>query len=114
MSYWARQLDQSRDKMVETLGEGTSLILDRYAISGVAYSAAKGLDLSWCKTPDHGLPKPDLVLFLDVPSEGTACREGYGGERYERMDFQQKVRAVYEELRDDTWIVRGTFLHTPS
>lgn len=92
--------------MVEALDGGTSLVLDRYAISGVAYSAAKGLDLSWCKVSDHGLPRPDLVLFLDVPGEGMACREGYGEERYERVEFQQKVRSAYEELRDDTWIVR--------
>lgn len=92
---------------MEALKGGTSLVLDRYAISGVAYSAAKGLDLAWCKAPDHGLPKPDLVLFLDVPDERTTCREGYGQERYEQVEFQRKVRAAYEQLQDDTWIVRG-------
>lgn len=92
--------------MIETLQGGTNLILDRYAISGVAYSVAKGLDLAWCKAPDHGLPRPDLVIFLDVPDEGAACRDGYGQERYEQVDFQLKVRTAYEQLQDDTWIVR--------
>ena len=42
-------------------------MVDRYAFSGVAFSAAKGtLSMDWCKGPDRGLPKPDLVLFLDV------------------------------------------------
>ena len=28
---------------------GTTLIVDRYSYSGVAFSAAKGLDIEWCK-----------------------------------------------------------------
>lgn len=40
---------------------------DRYAYSGVAFSAAKGLDVDWCKKTDSGLPKPDLVIFLKAP-----------------------------------------------
>jgi len=33
--------------------------VDRYAFSGVAFSAAKdGLSLEWCKQPDRGLPRP--------------------------------------------------------
>lgn len=28
---------------------GTSLIVDRYSYSGVAFSSAKGLDVEWCK-----------------------------------------------------------------
>lgn len=28
---------------------GTSLIIDRYSYSGVVFSAAKGLDVEWCK-----------------------------------------------------------------
>ena len=82
------------------------MILDRYAESGVAYSSAKGLPLDWCKAADHGLPKPDLTIFIDVPVESSAIRNGYGNERYEKVGFQQKVRAVFEQLKDDgTWIV---------
>lgn len=32
---------------------GTSLIIDRYSYSGVAFSAAKGLDVEWCKVNFH-------------------------------------------------------------
>jgi thymidylate kinase len=38
---------------------GCHVIVDRYAFSGVAFSAAKdGLSLEWCKQPDSGLPRP--------------------------------------------------------
>lgn len=38
-----------REQMEKLLLSGTTLIVDRYAFSGAAYSAAKGLDLQWCK-----------------------------------------------------------------
>lgn len=91
--------------MEEKLSKGITLILDRYAYSGVAYSSAKGLDLDWCKAPDHGLLKPDLVLFLDVPVEGSAQRDGYGEERYEQLELQKKVYAKFGLLHDETWTV---------
>lgn len=35
--------------MESKLRSGTTLIIDRYAFSGVAFSSAKGLDVEWCK-----------------------------------------------------------------
>ncbi len=71
--------------------EGVTLVVDRYAFSGVAFSAAKdGLSLEWCKQPDRGLPRPDLVCFLDVSPEEARKRGGFGEERYENEEFQVK------------------------
>ena len=84
------------------LSAGQHVIVDRYAFSGVAFSAAKeGLTLEWCKQPDRGLPKPDLVCFLDVTSEEALNRGGFGDEVYEKKDFQEKVRKIYETLMED-------------
>ncbi|KAJ4787040.1 Thymidylate kinase [Rhynchospora pubera] len=38
-----------RSLMEMKLKSGTTLIVDRYSYSGVAFSAAKGLNLQWCK-----------------------------------------------------------------
>lgn len=38
-----------RALMESKLTSGTTLIVDRYSYSGVAFSAAKGLDFQWCK-----------------------------------------------------------------
>lgn len=66
----------------------------------------KGLDLNWCKSPDHGLPEPDVVLFIDLPAEVAAARAGYGEERYEKLEFQVKVRKMFDQLYNpSTWIV---------
>ena len=62
------------------------------------------MTIDWCKQPDVGLPKPDLVCFLDVSEEVAMKRADFGGERYEMTDFQRKVRGNYEKLRDSSWV----------
>ncbi|XP_067948424.1 thymidylate kinase-like [Watersipora subatra] len=84
---------------------GTTVIVDRYAYSGAAFTAAKpGFSLDWCKQADVGLPRPDLVLFLTLTPEQAARRGGFGDERYEQTDFQKRVAANYSKLSgEDNW-----------
>jgi len=95
-----------KEKQIQrSLAAGTNIIIDRYAYSGVAFSAAKpGLSLNWCKQPDVGLPRPDLVVFMDVTEEVAKQRGGFGEERYEVAEFQRRVRQNYKQLKDDTWV----------
>ena len=84
------------------LAAGETLICDRYAFSGVAFTSAKGsLSLEWCKNADRGLPAPDVVIYLDVTSDVARQRGGYGEERYEKEEFQKKVKAIFELLRSE-------------
>ncbi|XP_063771911.1 thymidylate kinase [Pseudophryne corroboree] len=86
----------------EKLRSGITLVVDRYAFSGVAFtSSKKNFSLHWCKQPDVGLPKPDLVLFLNLSPEAAAKRGDFGNERYETNAFQQKVQKRYAELMED-------------
>lgn len=82
--------------ILKHLEEGTTVICDRYAYSGVAFTASKGLDIDWLKNPDRGLPRPDAVLYLDLSIEEAKKRGGYGNEVYEREDIQRIVKDVYE------------------
>lgn len=84
-------------------------MVDRYAFSGVAFSAAKGLDLAWCQHPDVGLISPDLVLFLDLAIDEAERRGGFGEERYEKRELQIKVRNEFRKLKDDYWKVNFLF-----
>ena len=59
--------------------------------------------MEWCKSPDVGLPAPDVVFYLTLPSETTQTRKEYGGERYERAAFQTKVAQSFKALEDDSW-----------
>ncbi len=92
-------------KIRQLLKDGVTVLLDRYAYSGIAYSHAQGLDFDWCTSPDKGLPKPDIVLYLKVHNiDELANREEFGQEIYEKADFQKKVGEVYENrLMSDDW-----------
>ncbi|KNC56048.1 thymidylate kinase [Thecamonas trahens ATCC 50062] len=88
------------------LAAGTTLIVDRYSYSGMAFTAAKGYSLEWCAAPEIGLPKPDSIIYMDLSIEDAAKRGGYGGERYEKEEFQRIVRGIFEDMAaadPETW-----------
>lgn len=84
--------------IVMTLEQGTNVVCDRYAFSGIAYSCAKGLNFAWCVGPDVGLPLPDVTLFLDLDEATAAQRAAYGEERYEKLAFQRLVRSAFGQV----------------
>lgn len=92
------------EKIKSLLNSGTSLVVDRYAYSGVAYSLAKGnMTLDWCKSPDAGLISADIVFYLTA-SGSLESRSGYGDEIYESTSFQAKVKEAYNRIRSDNWV----------
>jgi dTMP kinase len=93
--------DRSSSSIKNDVNAGTTVIVDRYYYSGCVYSAAKqnpSLSLEWCRQPDVGLPRPDLCLFLDIAAEDAAKRGGYGTEKYEKKEMQDRVRELFETL----------------
>ncbi|XP_061681269.1 thymidylate kinase isoform X3 [Syngnathoides biaculeatus] len=89
-------------EMKRKLERGTTLVVDRYAFSGAAFTSAKpGFSLDWCTRPDVGLPKPDMVLFLRLSAAEAASRGRYGEERYEDVAFQGAVLERFLQLMDD-------------
>merc|ERR1712000_457682 len=83
---------ECRRKIESILNSGKNIVCDRYAYSGVAFTSAKGLDFEWCKSPDRGLPAPDVVFYLKLSIEKAMERGGFGEERYEKKDFQISER----------------------
>ncbi|KAK2623798.1 hypothetical protein QTJ16_006979 [Diplocarpon rosae] len=84
-----------------TLSSGYTIVCDRYYYSGMVYSAAKYnpvLSLAWAQTPDAGLPRPDIVVFLDLQAEEAEKRGGFGEEKYEKREMQQRVRELFLSL----------------
>jgi dTMP kinase len=93
---------ERRAALLAALRSGTTLIVDRYAYSGVAFTAAKrapGLGRAWCAAPDAGLPAPDAVFFLELAPEEAARRCGFGEERYETAAMQAAVTEEFAALR---------------
>lgn len=89
-------------EMEATLIRGQNIVLDRYIYSGIAYSLAKSSlnDYEWLYSPDKGLPKPDLTLFLTIDLEELSRRKGWGDERYEKLAFQAKVKQCFMQILD--------------
>jgi len=83
------------DSIVADLNAGCTVVCDRYAFSGVVYSVAKGMDPTWCRAPDVGVPRPDLVFFMHLDPEVGAKRAAFGDERYENTGMQAAVRAEF-------------------
>ncbi|PNW85528.1 hypothetical protein CHLRE_03g190800v5 [Chlamydomonas reinhardtii] len=105
MLFVANRLEK-RDEMLRLLAGGTTLVLDRYSYSGVAYTAAKGvphLSIDYCKSLEVVLPAADLVVHMSMSAEATAARGGYGEERYEKVEFQARVMEAFGQLRDERW-----------
>ncbi|KKO99645.1 thymidylate kinase [Trichoderma harzianum] len=83
------------------LAAGITVVSDRFYHSGIVYSAAKKnphLPLSWARAPDTGLPRPDVVLFLDLDEEAARARGGWGSEKYEKEEMQRTVRELFWAL----------------
>lgn len=89
------------ESMRKKLLQGCTLIVDRYAYSGVAFSQAKGLDKKWCQSCDIGLIKPDLVLYFHREQQSNALSYT-GDERYETKQFQEKVESCFQHFRSSS------------
>ena len=90
------------------LEQGTTVILDRYAYSGVAYTAAKGYPIHWCKEADKGLLKPNIVFYMDVSTEIADKRTTETGDEreiYEQKAFQINVARAFTELKEQGWVL---------
>jgi len=95
--------DCLRKHIEAEISQGCSIICDRYTYSGMVYSAAKMnplLSLEWARNPDVSLPRPDVVVFLDLHPDDAVKRGGYGNEAYEKRDFQEIVRAIFKFLKE--------------
>ncbi|SCV00177.1 LAMI_0G03362g1_1 [Lachancea mirantina] len=92
-------------RIESALFAGKHVILDRYVYSGAAYSCAKnvpGMDMKWCLDPERGLIKPDFTIFFMNNGHESEQRAGFGDERYETVQFQDRVKHTFLELFE-TW-----------
>jgi dTMP kinase len=84
--------------IAERVGRGEAVVCDRYVLSSLAYQGvACGVDLP--RYLNDRFPLPSLLIYFDIEPELSMARIG-GRERreiYEKLPFQERVRASYEE-----------------
>jgi dTMP kinase len=98
---------ERNEQLVQWLSEDATVLLDRYTGSGLAYGAAQGLSMEWMETLEQGLPKPDIVILLDITPEVSLARKRNARDAYERQEqLLTRARAAYLNLaQHDNWAV---------
>jgi thymidylate kinase len=90
---------------------GTSVVMDRYVPSGVVYHEATINDAgarSFVEGLNRGMPKPDLLIILEVDAEAASKRGDYGGERNDNVPLQTRVGALFREhYHNDAWYINA-------
>ena len=92
---------------INGLPPDTILIMDRYTPSNMAYGLANGLDREFLEYVDRRMPKPDLVILIDIDPQTARGRKGTDRDRFEsRTGFLGAVRSNYLDLaRGGAWRV---------
>ena len=110
--YYAADRRYNLPKIEEKLNQGISLILDRYVYSNMAHQAGKIEDTNermnmyaWLDILEFKLlelPKPDIALFLHMPSKFTSQLKQNRKEIPDQLEsdeaYLQKAENAYLEL----------------
>jgi dTMP kinase len=78
---------------------GHFVIINRYTPSNLAYGLAHHLPLVWLNSLEKDLPKPNLVLLLDVSPRVSFSRKERGRDVHEKnVKYLEDVRRAYIRL----------------
>jgi dTMP kinase len=91
------------ERISKLVSEGKVVLCDRYFASTVAYQSARldgdASDREWLiQINRQFIDRPDTTILLDIDPEVGMGRVGDRGEeisKFERLDFQNQVRANY-------------------
>lgn len=90
---------ENKDAIARKLVGSDFLVVDRFYPSNLSYGLARGLDLNWLTVLDRGLPKPDVVVVLDVPVRASFSRKALGRDLHESdRALLLRVRRAYLRL----------------
>src|SRR3954470_11643587 len=96
----ADRLDHLGSQIEPRLARGEDVILDRYTLSSLAYQGAS-VSHEFIQTANRWARRPDLTLFLYVPSGIALDRVRLRGaklERYETAGHLQAIEREYSRL----------------
>jgi len=81
------------------LERGEEVIVNRYSPSNLAYGVAHGLHRDWLVSLEEGLPKPNVVIVLDIPPRVSAGRKRTRRDVHEvDLAYLKNVRRQYLQL----------------
>jgi len=87
------------DKLRSKIEAGEFVVVNRYTPSNLAYGIAHNLTRKWLISLEAGLPKPDLVVVLDLSPRNSQLRKRTGRDVHEsNLTYLNKVRRAYLSL----------------
>ncbi len=99
------------DRLRKLIAGCDFIVANRYTPSALAYGTAGGARLNWLNAMDEGLPRPRVVIVLDVPVDASFVRKKGGRDVHEASaEYLHKVRRAYLTLASSRgWrVVNGT------
>ena len=87
------------DEIKQSQEKNSILIMNRYYQSNLIYGIANGLKPKWLENLDDGLPKPDLVILLDVTQKESFSRQKTNRDKFEENEeFSRKISTLYKKI----------------
>ncbi len=94
------------EQISNLLKDGYIIIMNRYYQSNLVYGISNGLTLEWVRNLDHGLPKEDLVLILEVDPGISQSRSSFRDSFENNLYLLNKVLTNYRILAEQFgWII---------
>jgi len=98
------------NNILPAIKRGTSVLLDRFYYSTIAYQGARGLDpVELRKRNEAFAPEPDLVLLFDLDPETAVERiksnRGEAPNLFEKIEYLTKVREIFLSI-EASYIVK--------
>lgn len=82
-------------EIIERLKSGQTVILDRYIYSGLVYNHEQ---YNTIKNAEIGLPKPDIIFYIDTPPDITTKRADFGNDINDTHVRQNIIYNKYKSL----------------
>lgn len=100
--FCADRADHVENIIKPALANGSTVILDRYALSTVIYGKAQGVDGKWLESINDVFPKPDITFITLPPFEVCMKRIGRRSvqDKFEVETFQRRVYDLYKSIED--------------
>ena len=112
LAFAADRMDHVMSEVVPALESGTTVVLDRYYLSSLAYQSL-ACDLAWVREINRFAVRPDLTVFLSVPVDigiarfgGRATRERFEEDRAQLVRIAEMYEAAMGALREDGELIR--------
>jgi dTMP kinase len=85
--------------LTSRIERGQVVIVNRYTPSNLAYGMAHRLPRPWLEALEDGLPKPDVIVVIDVSPRTSLLRKQWGRDVHESdLAYLTRVRRAYLSL----------------